>query len=435
MSRAVPRVDVLIAGAGPAGAAAAIALRQRGRSVHLVDRAADGGGGHGATSETLWPAALALLERLGLRDAFLAGQPAPCHGHWSAWGGGRPQERSTLTDPHGPGWFIHRPTFDAMLRREALRLGASGSSPARVLPTAIAREDDGTWALRIEALRPRPEPPGRAGPPAAQPLRARFLLDAGGRAAPLSRALGAQRLNADRLAAVSLACRGRALEGAATHVETCAWGWWYAAPATGVDADGAPDRIGLTLMTDADLVRRLVISGKDGGQGGGEGGGPPDAAGLRSLFARSGMAERFVLDAPDDATTAPQVCPAATGRTGPARGDGWATVGDAAWSLDPLSSRGLSAALLGGLHAAHAIDAALSGDDACLASYEATLGQAWHEHRQTQAAFYAMEQRFADAPFWQRRRVGAEPVPNPRERHDDQPRLDVPTRTPAPSAG
>jgi flavin-dependent dehydrogenase len=428
--QSVPRVDVLIAGAGPAGAAAAIALRQRGRSVHLVDRAVDGGG-HGATSETLWPAALALLERVGLRDAFLASQPAPCHGHWSAWGGGRAQERSTLTDPHGPGWFIHRPAFDAMLRREALRLGASGSSPARVVAGSIAREDDGGWMLQIEPPRPRPAQPAdrpatAPGQAPGQPLRARFLLDAGGRAAPLARALGALRQNADRLAAVSLACRGRALAGAATHVETCAWGWWYAAPAAGGEA-GAPDRIGLTLMTDADLVRRLVV--------GGHAGGSPDAAGLRMLFARSGMAERFVLEPDDDAAGAPQVCPAATGRTWPACGDGWATAGDAAWSLDPLSSRGLSAALLGGLHAAHAIDAALSGDDAFLASYESTLDQAWREHRRTQAAFYAMEQRFAEAPFWQRRRLGAGPVLDRREILDDRLRPKLPARVAAPSAG
>lgn len=382
-------VDVLIAGAGPAGAAAAIALRQRGRTVHLVERAAAPRlVQRPAFSETLWPAALSLLERLGLRDEFMAGNPPPCHGHWSAWGSDALQERSTLTDPNGPGWFLQRPAFDAMLRRQALRSGAEGSSPARVVvlgrePNAASAGDGRSpaWDLRIEAVSAGSEP--ELEPPVGERrLRARFLLDAGGRTAPMARVLGASRHTTDRLAAVSLSLPGQALQGAATHVETCAWGWWYVAP-------GTAGRVNLTLMTDADLVRRAGVH---------------DAAALLALFATSRTAAQFVLQ-PPAADAVVRVCPAATGRTLAPVGEGWAAVGDAAWSLDPLSSRGLTAALLGGLHVAQAIDAALSGRAESLVCYSNALDQAWAGHLQTQQAFYAMEQRFADAPFWQRRRV------------------------------
>lgn len=383
-------VDVLIAGAGPAGAAAAIALRQRGRTVHLVERAAAPSlVQRPAFSETLWPAALSLLERLGLRDEFMAGNPPPCHGHWSAWGSDALQERSTLTDPNGPGWFLQRPAFDAMLRRQALRSGAVGSSPARVVvlggePNAVAAGDgrQPVWDLGIEAVSASSEPEPES-PVGKRRLHARFLVDAGGRAASLARALGAQRRTTDRMAAVSLSLPGQALHGAATHVETCAWGWWYVAP-------GVAGQINLTLMTDADLVRRAGVG---------------DAAEVLALFATSRTAAQFKLQ-PPAAEAAVRVCPAATGRTLAPVGEGWAAVGDAAWSLDPLSSRGLTAALLGGLHVAQAIDAGLSGRAESLACYRSALEQAWAGHLQTQQAFYAMEQRFADAPFWQRRRAG-----------------------------
>ncbi|HEY6924108.1 MAG TPA: hypothetical protein VI653_11620, partial [Steroidobacteraceae bacterium] len=77
--------------------------------------------------------------------------------------------------------------------------------------------------------------------------------------------------------------------------------------------------------------------------------------------------------------------------------------GDAAISLDPLSTRGISAALLSGIHASHAAHAYLSGTPAAVASYAATLQRVYMEHCATRQSFYVMERRFEYAPFWRRR--------------------------------
>lgn len=390
MPEQIPEVDVVIAGAGPAGAAAAITLRALGRSVHLVDAASRPPAARRvACGETLVAGALLLLEQLGVKDAFLAGLPTACHIHWSAWGSADAHERATITNPYGPGWFLDRPHFDSLLRTRALQLGAQGTSPGRL--TILGRDPQaqsgtagarGVWDLRIARADTR-LPTTHGGH-----LRARFVIDATGRAARVARALGATRHDADTLAAVLVECVGAAHEGATTHVETCELGWWYA-------STGVQGRACIALMTDADLLRSRHLA---------------ELQTFRALFARTMASRRFTLGGLSPRCPAPLVRSAATGCSLPCVGEGWATVGDAAVSLDPLSSRGISAALLSGTHAAHAIHAHLNGEGGALAAYAATMQRVYAEHLRTQRAYYQMEQRFAQAPFWHRRQLATEPL-------------------------
>lgn len=370
-------VDVLIAGAGPAGASAAITLRALGRSVLLVDAVGPVGAPRRPSfGETLIPSALLLLERLGVRDSFLASEPVPCYEHWSVWGEPGARARPTLTNPYGPGWFIDRPRFDGMLRARALQLGARGSALARLVvegrdPSAsVGDGPPGRWVARLL----------REGEGEGREVHARFVLDATGRAARVVRSLGAERRSADRLVAIAAELEGTPCDGASTYVETCEHGWWYAS----VGAHGRPC---VTLMTDADLVRGLSAA---------------ELPAFLDLFARTEAAQHFLLDAQQEGVS-PQVCPAATGCTVPVVGEGWAAAGDAAVSLDPLSSRGISAALLSGAHAAQAIHSHLEGAAGALASYAATIRRVYAEHRSTQRAYYRMERRFLGSPFWARR--------------------------------
>ena len=65
--------DVLVVGAGPAGAAASIFLARQGHRVLLVDRAAFPR--DKACAEYLSPACTAFLAQLGVLDAVLAASP------------------------------------------------------------------------------------------------------------------------------------------------------------------------------------------------------------------------------------------------------------------------------------------------------------------------------------------------------------------------
>ena len=98
--------------------------------------------------------------------------------------------------------------------------------------------------------------------------------------------------------------------------------------------------------------------------------------------------------------------------------------GDAASSLDPLSSQGLEKALASGEHAALCANALLEGrlDTALVRAHHAAWERRlWRAHRAETLAFYRRERRFADAPFWRARHAV-------RDERLDRPRAALPAR-------
>jgi hypothetical protein len=95
-----------------------------------------------------------------------------------------PAETDFLRDPDGHGWHLDRSRFDEWLRHTAVSRGAVLSMSTRLL--AIERGDE-NWHVRI------------ATPQGEQGVAVAFVIDAGGRAAPLARRIGARRRASDRL--------------------------------------------------------------------------------------------------------------------------------------------------------------------------------------------------------------------------------------------
>ncbi len=220
-------VDVLIVGAGPAGCAAAIGLGPNYRAA-LIDRHASPPERIG---ESLPGAARRVLATLGLYDDFLADGHLPRRALRSAWGEPEPTERDSLRDPDGNGWTLDRARFERRLRAAALTRGAVLLAPAGLL--ALSRDSDG-WLAEINC----------DGRPTA--LRARLVLDAGGRASRTLMRNGTRRRVVDRLICASIRAPRASLPPAVTHVEAEADGWWYATP--------LPDGGGLLAFhTDGDL--------------------------------------------------------------------------------------------------------------------------------------------------------------------------------------
>ena len=88
------RADVLILGAGPAGATAALNLAPM-RRVVLVERQRQSPSRIG---EALPPAARRLLNDMGLIDEFIAQGHVPCYGNRSIWRRTAPAETDFLRD-------------------------------------------------------------------------------------------------------------------------------------------------------------------------------------------------------------------------------------------------------------------------------------------------------------------------------------------------
>ncbi|MFK0255021.1 NAD(P)/FAD-dependent oxidoreductase [Streptomyces sp. NPDC090445] len=356
--------DVLVAGAGPAGCAAALALAQAGADVVLTAPATTD---RPRVGESLAPAAGPLLERLGVLERVALDGHTPCYGGRAVWGGDGPAEVSSVLGPYGPGRHLDRARFDAALLEAAEAAGALRRT-GRI--RAVERLP-GHWRVATGA------------PGTAATLVARYVVDATGRPARLARRLGATPCPSDRLTAVAgilAAPGGRPVEPERTSlVESTFWGWWYTAPLP----DGG--RV-LMAMTDADLVAGAHLHDR--------------AVWWARAQATGHIRHRITSwrEPPRQLT----VAAAGPSCTRPAAGPGWAAVGDAATATDPLAARGIVMALATGMEGARAILADHAGDSGALAAYARRITALHEEHLRARAVQYRREQRW-DTPFWRRR--------------------------------
>ncbi|WP_158928678.1 NAD(P)/FAD-dependent oxidoreductase [Acidisphaera sp. S103] len=356
--------DVLVVGAGPAGAVCALNLAPMWR-VLMVDRrqAADA-----RIGESLAPAARRLLTDMGLWGAFLSQGHRPNFGGRSVWGGLEPVERDNLRDLDGPGWHLDRTRFDDWLRAVAVQRGTAVLIPAR--PGTIVR-DGGLWRLDLDV-------DGRR-----MPVTARVVVDAGGRGSTVARGPGGRRIVGDRLVCGWLHGQDRPdRQAGLTYIEAEPDGWWYTAPLPG-------NRRVVAFHTDSDLPAAGVAANGS-------------AALLRRVSERGFLSE-VLAGSGFAADGVGGFCAAHSAELDPAAGDGWLAVGDSALSFDPLSAQGLFNALYTGLAGAEAGDRALSGDSDALRGYAASLCPVRDAYRTHLDTWYGLERRWAERPFWERR--------------------------------
>lgn len=356
-------LDVLILGAGPAGCATALALRQRGVArVMLVDQPVAHAFRIGEAATPDVPGLVAQL--LGGTAADPPALQRPYVGNLSHWGGVRRRD-DFMRRGLAPGWQLDRASFDQGLRELAVAAGALLRCPARC--NDVGRSPGG-WAVALDD--------GSA-------WQARVLVDASGRRARLATRLGATRRTADRLVALATRCPPGAATDLAGHVlvESCPDGWWYASP--------LPDgQVLVSLMTDRDVAR---------------------SRGLRAwpAFAQAWAASRTLQErVPVPPVPQPVASFAAhSGCVDRAAGPGWMAVGDALMSLDPLSSSGLSGALRDGLEAAGVLLPWLDGGDPAPTgrAWGQRAAGAWARYLAQRRQLYGQERAWPDHPFWHRR--------------------------------
>lgn len=364
-------VDVAIAGGGPAGAAAGLALARAGLRVRLCE--------HDAArpfrvGEGLPPSARSLLRDLGVLDRMAVDGHRPSPGTLAFWGRDTPHAEDTLFGVQGHGWQLDRVRFDAMLREA----------------TAAAGADVHTAALRLDAAGDAQAPHRLVARDAhghEASFTARWLIDASGRAATFARALGAHRIAHDRLFAVHQRLHGGAGtdRDGRTRVESVEDGWWYS-----VLLPSGERLVAFLCDADADDRRRLL-----------------DGDGLWHHLAGAPQLHALCISHGWTPHGRAHGAEASSVELDRATGERWLAVGDAALAFDPLSSKGIASALYTGLRAAQALLACERGDAAALDAYARHLRDIHRVYRGQLRAFHAMETRWPDAPFWRRRQQDA----------------------------
>ena len=344
--------DLLVAGGGPAGSAAALDLSRRGFSLALIEQDPYQSPRVG---ETMPPIMRQQLTGLGVWQRFLETGPLESYGVQTAWDTADPRQREFLQNPYGCGWHVDRARFDGMLASSAAEAGAR---LIRGRVSSCVKNADGRWRLETADDRAM--------------LTGRVLVDATGRKALLASRLGAQARVADRLiGAVSFAPRSGIAQR--TVVEAVENGWWYSAPLPGA-------RMVYAYMTDADLW---------------------DETEWARLFRtapltaqRAGCGE---LPLPTEIVSAASLV------RRPVTGPGWIAIGDAALAYDPLSGQGIYKSIDTALRAAAAIARCFAGDASGWPAYESWIQETYATYLTLRARLYNSVQRWPQSEFWRRR--------------------------------
>ncbi len=361
-------LDVAIIGGGPAGAAAALSLRQLvpEAKIAILDAGKES---RWKPGETLSPGATPILESLGcsaaLQNLREEGAVLESFGTLAAWGGAEPYEHDFLYSLHGNGWRLDRVRFDAMLLNCAEAAGIQVRHGAQLMDSA---EVDGGWQLELQGAR----------------CRARFVVDATGRAARFAMQRGAKPLAGDKLAGVFVLYE--TANAGDTLIEAAENGWWYSTTVPGSTTVVA-------WMSDTDLIREMRLK---------------NAANWTTLLTQSVQVRQRLRGAVPRGT--PMIFAAHSQRLSRFGGRAWVAAGDAAMTFDPLSSQGIVKALRSGKMASFvAADFLLRGAETH--DRYAKLARAeFDEYEQTRRAYYREEQRWPASPFWARRHAVTAPA-------------------------
>ncbi|NQZ27882.1 MAG: tryptophan 7-halogenase [Colwellia sp.] len=373
--------DVTILGAGPSGACAALSLLNNSTlNITLVEQSDFS---QQRVGEHVSDSLFNFLDFLNIEPESLGeGCFIPTYGSTAYWGSNRPGFRNSVFTTQESTYQLNRELFDLGLIETAVERGA------RVLPRthclATNQLPDGTWQLIL------------SHPHQGEfEIHSRFIVDATGRKASITRGIGGLSDKTDDLMGV-----GRFFQLAKGHkktqeyiIESCEHGWWYGAL--------LPNHTYVvTFYSDVDIIAKLRLNQQEG---------------WNKLLSESKHIKHCVNNCK---VTAPHPWsrPAFSQITMADNVNNFLAIGDAACAFDPISSMGIGFAFSSACHGANAIIAQLNPNNSdpksnqAIKQYNLDLKSQFDNYRLLKQKFYQQELRWPQAPFWQRRAFNSSDV-------------------------
>lgn len=359
--------QVVIVGGGSAGCATALTLLLQGVSDILIMEASQYQ--EIRIGESIPPDIQLLFMKLGIWEDFLAEKHEPCFGSSSSWGNDALGYNDFLFNPYGHGWHLDRKRFDSFLANKVQEKGAQLHQGIR-FEHCEQNEKEGfqLWAKTKQEEKIK--------------ISASFVVDATGTTAFLAKGLGAKKLILDQLICVAgfFTLERNKDFVSLTVLEAVEQGWWYAAKLP-------ENRVIVMFASDLEIIKQHMLTQEDKwlnylkqtkhilsilGD---------------SLFNKGCLlvrqAHSFILDN--------------------SVGKGWAAVGDAASSFDPISAQGIYKAFADGVQVGEAITNYWAGKNDTLNQYNTSVKNRFGDYLNARNYFYTSESRWTDSIFWRNR--------------------------------
>jgi len=351
--------DVCVVGGGPAGAVAAFHLANFGYRVCLVEREVFP---RPHVGEALSPGILPLLESIGLGRVLTRACLCASRETLICWKKSRPERISS--DIKTGGFLVDRGEFDLTVLRLARDAGVFITQPAH----ARVRREAAGWRVETQA-------------PQTPTISARFVVDAAGRAGSLP----GRRIPFGPKT-FALWAHVEIPSGSATRIEAVPEGWFWAAPLS-------QRQVGLMLFCDRRFLRQ---------------GGRDLEAALRETLAGT----KLLSECARAAFLGPiQVRDATCAYASEIIGLDFVKIGEASFSLDPLSSTGVEKAIQTALVGAIVINTLAHHPERaglCRKFYQERQQETVCRHAVWTSRYYREVVRHAKHPFWATRRTVSE---------------------------
>ncbi|MBL4692773.1 MAG: tryptophan 7-halogenase [Magnetovibrio sp.] len=373
---------IAIIGGGPAGSATALSLvnsltgceaSQTDRcQVHIFNTE------HPTThrfGESIPPAATPVLKRLGVQQIVEEGDDhLVCPGSVSVWNSDTPGHNDFFWDIVGYGYHLDRARFDEQMLTAAKRSACVTVHQGWRLTSATKQSVGMELGFSVS---------GRAN----KTIKADFVVDATGKAANFARRLDVARNTFDEV--IFLCCMFDMPEGASmlshSFVEAVPEGWWYAACLPN-------NKVVMTFCTDVEGMKANCWDE------------PDQWLGLlrQTKWLHKKIPNALLHTPPSSHQITIQV--ASSTILSAVCGNGWLAVGDAASSYDPITSAGITKAMMQGELAGQAISAALfEGKPEALQGYQTRVFDDFNQYVSLRNQLYSSETRFTKSRFWLKR--------------------------------